>query len=75
MEYLDLVLETIKKPETLIALSVGFGLGKLKPSKLGGALVAVIKKVTPKPIRNVVLSFLNRFAKGIDRAIDDKSVK
>lgn len=59
----------------LAFISLGFGLGKLKPKKLGAGFVSIIRKVTPAPIRVRVLSFLNRFAKGVDRAIKDGEVK
>ena len=59
----------------LVFISIGFTIGKMKPKKLGSGFVAIVRKVTPKPIKKTVLSFLNRFAKGIDSAIKDNEVK
>ena len=71
-------LQNIATPENLKMLSFfasGFALGRMKPRKMGAGFVSIVTKVTPKPIKKAVLSFLNRFAKGVDAAIKDSEVK
>ena len=52
------------------ALIVGL---MMDPEKLANLIVTGINKFVPKPFKSILLQFLNKLSKGIDRAIPDKA--